>query len=42
MPIVVGRQDTATLEDQLRGSKHNWSMRIVGVDALFDAIELKN
>lgn len=39
--IVVGRQDTATLEDQLRGSKHNWSMRIVGVDALFDAIELR-
>ncbi len=39
--IVVGRQDTATLEDQLRGSKHNWRMRIVGVDALFSAIELR-
>lgn len=39
--IVVGRQDTATLEDQLRGSKHNWNMRIVGVEALFSAIELK-
>lgn len=39
--IVVGRQDTATLEDQLRGSKHNWRMRIVGVDALFLAIELR-
>lgn len=39
--IVVGRQDTATLEDQLRGSKYNWKMRIVGVDALFLAIELR-
>ena len=39
--IVVGRQDTATLEDQLRGSRHNWKMRIVGVDALFKALELK-
>ena len=39
--IVVGRKDTATLEDQLRGSRHNWRMRIVGVDALFKALELK-
>lgn len=39
--IVVGRQDTATLEDQLRGSKYNWNMRIVGVEALFSAIELR-
>ena len=39
--IVVGRQDTATLEDQLRGSRHNWEMRIVGVQALFEALELK-
>ena len=39
--IVVGRQDTATLEDQLRGSRHNWGMRIVGVQALFEAFELK-
>ena len=39
--IVVGRQDTATLEDQLRGSRHNWEMRIVGVEALFEALALK-
>ncbi len=39
--IVVGREDSATLEDQLRGSRHNWKMRIVGVDALFKALELK-
>lgn len=39
--LVVGRQDTATLEDQLRGSRHNWDMRIIGVDALFRALELR-
>lgn len=39
--IVVGRQDTATLEDQVRGSRHNWEMRIVGVEALFEALALK-
>ena len=39
--IVVGRKDTSTLEDQVRGSKHNWKMRIVGVEALFKALELK-
>lgn len=39
--IVVGRQDTGTLEDQLRGSKYNWKMRIVGVEALFKALELR-
>ena len=39
--LVVGRNDTGTLEDQLRGSKHNWRMRIVGIDALFSAIELR-
>ena len=39
--IVVGRNDTATLEDQLRGSRHNWDMRIIGVDALFKALELR-
>lgn len=39
--IVVGRQDTATFEDQVRGSRHNWEMRIVGVEALFEALALK-
>lgn len=39
--IVVGRKDTATLEDQLRGSRHNWDMRIIGVEALFRALELR-
>lgn len=39
--IVVGRKQTVSLEDQLRGSRHNWEMRIVGVKALFKALELK-
>ena len=39
--IIVGRQDTSTLEDQLRGSRYNWRMRIVGIEALFSAIELR-
>ncbi len=38
--IVVGRQDTATLEDQLRGSRHNRDMRIVGFNSLYEALEL--
>lgn len=32
--IVIGRNDTESLEAQVRGSKHAWSMRIIGVEAL--------
>jgi hypothetical protein len=32
--IVIGRNDTSSLEAQVRGSRHAWSMRIVGIDAL--------
>jgi len=32
--IVIGRNDTESLEAQVRGSRHAWSMRIIGVDAL--------
>lgn len=39
--IVVGREDTNTLEDQVRGSRYNWRIRIVGVEALFNALKLK-
>lgn len=35
MLIVVGRQDTGELEAQVRGSKHAWDIRLVGVEALF-------
>jgi len=32
--FVVGRQDTLALEQQIRGSKFAWSMRVVSVEAL--------
>jgi len=34
MLLVIGRKDTTALEAQVRGSRHAWSLRIVGVDAL--------
>jgi hypothetical protein len=33
--IVVGRQDTGELEAQVRGSKHAWDMRLIGIEGLF-------
>lgn len=38
--IVIGRNDTQSLEAQVRGSKHAWSMRIIGVDALIKLMEV--
>lgn len=32
--IIVGRNDTGELEAQVRGSRHAWSIRIIGIDAL--------
>jgi hypothetical protein len=32
--LVIGRNDTHSLEAQVRGSRHAWSMRIIGIDAL--------
>lgn len=32
--LVIGRNDTESLEAQVRGSRHAWSMRIIGVEAL--------
>jgi hypothetical protein len=32
--FVVGRQDTLALEQQIRGSKFAWSMRVVSIDSL--------
>jgi hypothetical protein len=47
--IVVGREDTGDLEAQIRGSKHAWDMRLIGIDALFklalfhrDSVEQEN
>jgi len=41
MVIVVGRQDTGTLEAQVRGSKYSHEMRIISVDALIRLMHLK-
>jgi hypothetical protein len=38
--MVIGRNDTQSLEAQVRGSKHAWSMRIIGVDALIKLMEV--
>jgi len=38
--IVIGRRDTSSLEAQVRGSRHAWSIRIVGVDALVKLMEV--
>lgn len=37
--LVVGRQDTGDLEAQVRGSKHAWETRIIGVEALLEVAE---
>lgn len=39
--IVVGRQDTGELEDQVRGSRHAWDIRLISVDALIKLVRLK-
>jgi hypothetical protein len=37
---VVGREDSGTLEAQVRGSRHAWSIRIIGIDALIQLMEV--
>jgi len=39
--FVVGRQDTGDLEAQIRGSKHAWDVRLIGVQALLNLLRLK-
>ena len=39
--LVVGRNDTGGLEAQIRGSRHAWDMRVIGVDALLKIAEIK-
>ena len=41
MLLVVGRKDTGELEAQVRGSRHAWDMRLIGVGALIDLVRLK-
>lgn len=39
--IVTGRTDTGELEAQVRGSRHAWDMRLISVDALLKAVQIK-
>lgn len=39
--FVVGRMDTGALEAQIRGSRHAWDMRVVGVDSLVKLMRVK-
>ena len=39
--ILVGRQDTGELEEQIRGSRHAWDIRLISADALLKLVQLK-
>jgi hypothetical protein len=39
--LVVGREETGSLEAQVRGSKHAWTIRIISTDALAKLVALK-
>ena len=39
--IVVGRTDTGELEAQVRGSRHAWHVRIIGIDSLVQLVRVK-
>jgi len=39
--IVLGRQDTGDLEAQIRGSRHAWDIRMIGIDSLFRLLDIK-
>ena len=39
--IVLGRQDTGDLEAQIRGSKHAWDVRMIGIESLLRLLEIK-
>lgn len=39
--LVVARTDTGSLEAQVRGSKHAWAMRIIGLEALIKLVSVK-
>jgi hypothetical protein len=39
--FVVGRQDTGALEAQIRGSRHAWTMRVIGASSLIRLLKVK-
>jgi len=38
--IVIGRNDTQSLEAQVRGSQHAWSIRLISIDSLSKLMEV--
>jgi hypothetical protein len=38
--LVIGRNDTESLEAQVRGSRHAWAMRIIGIEALMKLMKV--
>jgi len=38
--IVIGRDETESLEAQVRGSRHSWAIRIIGIEALIKLMEV--
>lgn len=38
--FVVGRNETGSLEEQIRGSRYAWSMRVIGASALVHLLEV--
>jgi len=38
--MVIGRDNTEALEAQVRGSRHAWSIRIIGINALIKLMEV--
>lgn len=39
--FIVGRDDTGALEAQIRGSKHAWTMRMIGAASLIRLLQVK-
>jgi hypothetical protein len=39
--IIVGRDDTADLEAQIRGSRYAWEIRLISIDALLRLLAVK-
>lgn len=39
--IVVGREETGELEEQVRGSRHAWDIRLISADSLIKLVQLK-
>lgn len=38
--IVVGREDTKALEEQIRGSRYAWEMRLISVEGLIKLVKI--